>query len=52
MLVTQLDDQEKGMDVDLLQGMLVVGQTRQLTARKCLMGPGRSLYGFEPVILL
>lgn len=37
MLITQLDDQEIGLDVDLLQGMLVADQTERLTARKCLM---------------
>ena len=37
MLVTHLNDQDEGMDVDLLQGMLVADQTGWLTARECLM---------------
>jgi serine/threonine protein kinase len=36
-LVTHLDNQEEGIDVDLLQGMLVVDQTGRLKARECLM---------------
>lgn len=35
-LITQLDDQEEGIDFDLLQGMIVVDQTQRLTARECL----------------
>ncbi|KAF2817562.1 uncharacterized protein BDZ99DRAFT_513800 [Mytilinidion resinicola] len=36
-LTAWLDDQESGKDVDMLQGMLVLDQTKRLTARKCLM---------------
>lgn len=44
-LTTQLDDQEEGIGLDLLQGMLVVNQTRRLTARECLMrGLGGGLF--------
>ncbi len=37
MLITRLGDQEEGMDVDLLQGMLAPDQAKRLTAGKCLM---------------
>lgn len=37
MLVTHLEDQEEGLDVDLLRGMLVIDQARRLTAHKGLM---------------
>ncbi|KAI1117001.1 kinase-like protein [Nemania sp. NC0429] len=36
-LLTHLKDQEDGIGVDLLQGMLTVDQTERLTARECLM---------------
>ncbi|KAK3311727.1 kinase-like domain-containing protein, partial [Chaetomium strumarium] len=35
-LTNQLDDQEEGADVELLQGMLVVDQTKRLSAYTCL----------------
>ncbi|KAI1271410.1 kinase-like protein [Xylaria sp. FL0933] len=35
-LASQLHDQEEGIDVDLLQGMLVVNQQRRMTAARCL----------------
>jgi serine/threonine protein kinase len=35
-LTNQLDDQKEGADVDLLQGMLVVRQTKRLSAYTCL----------------
>ncbi|KAI0426212.1 kinase-like protein [Xylaria sp. FL1042] len=37
LLTTQLGDQEDGIDVDLLQSMLVVDQNKRITAAKCLM---------------
>ncbi|KAL8376650.1 hypothetical protein RB595_007658 [Gaeumannomyces hyphopodioides] len=37
MLIMQLDDQEEGTDIDLLQGMFAINQERRLTARKGLM---------------
>ena len=37
MLIVQLDNQDEGTDVDLLQAMLVVNQERRLTARQGLM---------------
>ncbi|KAL2258172.1 hypothetical protein VTK26DRAFT_8632 [Humicola hyalothermophila] len=36
MLTTQLDDQEEGADVDLLQGMLVADQQKRTSAYGCL----------------
>lgn len=44
MLVTHLERQEEGMDVNLLQGMLAIDQARRLTAHQGLIP------GFENVL--
>jgi serine/threonine protein kinase len=44
-LTNRLDDQERSMDVDLLQGMVVVDQRQRLRADRCLeQGFGNGLF--------